>query len=285
MKNVNTIHEQVTANREQWFQYRRTMEANLATLETLYAAQYDKESPLYHSTPAQTVAAYVEAVGYEAAVEIIASLVNRNAWDGRISRRSAEWANAQENSWDEEACSSLSLYTNRIHMAHLDQIAAAMMKYQPTTEEAAEEAQEAQEAQEAAEEAQQESTLDKVAEELEAQKDRSAWGKGVNAYALELLEELRERAAYEGRNPEPGKECREWMLNGAQDWNQYSWGGSSLIYDSDIAERLCTPSELKKTRNGKRRPNSREEWLDTQARALTQACNRVARLYLSIVTA
>lgn len=138
--------------------------------------------------------------------------------------------------------------------------------------------------QEAAEEAQQESTLDKVAAELEAHKDRSAWGRGVNAYALELVEELRERAAYEGRNPEPGKECREWMLNGAQDWNQYSWGGSSLIYDGDIAERLCTPSELKKTRHGERRPNSREEWLDTQARALYQACNRVARVYRSIVT-
>ena len=143
----------------------------------------------------------------------------------------------------------------------------------------------AEEAQEAAEEAQQESTLDKVAAELEAHKDRSAWGRGVNAYALELVEELRERAAYEGRNPEPGKECREWMLNGAQNWNQYSWGGSSLIYDGDIAERLCTPSELKKTRHGERRPNSREEWLDTQARALTQACNRVARVYRSIVTA
>lgn len=143
----------------------------------------------------------------------------------------------------------------------------------------------AEEAQEAAEEAQQESTLDKVAAELEAHKDRSAWGRGVNAYALELVEELRERAAYEGRNPEPGKECREWMLNGAQDWNQYSWGGSSLIYNGDIAERLCTPSELKKTRHGERRPNSREEWLDTQARALTQACNRVARVYRSIVTA
>lgn len=153
-------------------------------------------------------------------------------------------------------------------------------------QEAAEEAQEAaEEAQEAAEEAQQESTLDKVAAELEAQKDRSAWGRGVNAYALELVEELRERAAYEGRNPEPGKECREWMLNGAQDWAQYSWGGSSLIYDGDIAERLCTPSELKKTRHGERRPNSREEWLDTQARALTQACNRVSRVYRSIVTA
>ena len=73
------------------------------------------------------------------------------------------------------------------------------------------------------------------------------------------------------------------MLNGAQNWSEYSWGGSALICNGDIAERLCTPSELKKTRNGERRPNSREEWLDTQARALYKACNRVACLYSSIV--
>ena len=124
---------------------------------------------------------------------------------------------------------------------------------------------------------------DKITAELEARKDRSAWDRGVNVYALELVEELKERAEYEGRNPESEKECREWMLNGAQNWGQYSWGGSALIYNSDIAERLCCPSELKKTRNGERRPNSREEWLDTQARALFQACNRVARLYSCIV--
>ncbi len=123
------------------------------------------------------------------------------------------------------------------------------------------------------------SIYEKMTQELTTTRDRSAWGRGVNVYALELVEELEERAAYEGRNPQPGKECREWMLNGAQDWNQYSWGGSSLIYDGDIAERLCTPSELKKTRNGERRPSSRGEWLDTQARALFQACNRVSRLY------
>ena len=126
-------------------------------------------------------------------------------------------------------------------------------------------------------------TFEKMYAALEARKDRSAWNKGVTLYAFELLEELEERAKYEGRNPEPGKECWEWMLNGAQDWDQYSWGGSSLIYDSDIAERLCCPSELKKTRNGERRPNSREEWLDTQARALFQAASRVLRLYRSIV--
>lgn len=64
-------------------------------------------------------------------------------------------------------------------------------------------------------------------------------------------------------------------LNGSRDWSEYSWGGSALVYDGDIAAALCTPSELKKTRNGERRPNSREEWLDVQARALYQAFRRM----------
>lgn len=126
--------------------------------------------------------------------------------------------------------------------------------------------------------------FEKMNAALEARKDRSAWSKGVTLYAFELVQELQERAKYEGRNPEPGAECKLWMLNGAGDWTSYSWGGSALIYNGDIAERLCCPSELKKTRNGERRPNSREEWLDTQARALRQAASRVLRLYRSIVT-
>ncbi len=126
MKNVNTIHEQVTANREQWFQYIHKIKTHLATLETLYAAQID-------NTPAQTVAAYVQEVGYDAAVEVIASLVNQSAWDGRISRRSAVWAKSQGNAWDEEAANHLGIYSSRIHMAHLNQIAQALIEYQPAT--------------------------------------------------------------------------------------------------------------------------------------------------------
>ena len=38
-----------------------------------------------------------------------------------------------------------------------------------------------------------------IKKELEARKDRSAWSRGVTVYALELLEEYRERAAHEGR--------------------------------------------------------------------------------------
>lgn len=110
---------------------------------------------------------------------------------------------------------------------------------------------------------------------LEARKDRSAWDKGVTAYAIDLLDQYQERAEFEGREAASRKELEEWLLNGASTWGEYSWGGSALIYNGDIAKRLCNPSELKHTHNGERRPNSREEWLDTQARALAQAAKRL----------
>lgn len=111
--------------------------------------------------------------------------------------------------------------------------------------------------------------------ELQARKDRSAWDKGVTAYAINLLDQYQERAEYEGREAASRKELEEWLLNGASTWGEYSWGGSALIYNGDVAKRLCNPSELKRTHNGERRPNSREEWLDTQARALAQAAKRL----------
>lgn len=122
--------------------------------------------------------------------------------------------------------------------------------------------------------------IEKLYQSIESEKQRSAWDKGVTQYALEMVEQLGEQingGYFEELDLTEPKKVRAALLNGAANWSQYSWGGCSLIYDSDIAERLCNPSELKKTRNGERRPNSREEWLDTQARALFQAANRVCR--------
>lgn len=104
---------------------------------------------------------------------------------------------------------------------------------------------------------------------------RSAWQRGVIAYALELLDSVAGRAAYEGHGPEDVAQIRQWMLAGARDWSEYSYGGCSLVYDGDIAERLCTPSDLRKTRYGARNPNRIETWLDVQARALYQAARVV----------
>ena len=122
--------------------------------------------------------------------------------------------------------------------------------------------------------------IEKVYQSIANEKQRSAWDKGVTEYALELVENLGEQISngyFDELDLSDSKKVRAALLNGAETWSQYSWGGCSLIYDSDIAERLCTLSELKKTRHGKRRPNSREEWLDVQARALYQAANRVCR--------
>ena len=58
---------------------------------------------------------------------------------------------------------------------------------------------------------------------------RSAWTRGVKAYAVELVEGLNDGADL----------CNEVMLqkellNGAQSWAQYAEGGCALCYNADI---------------------------------------------------
>lgn len=114
-----------------------------------------------------------------------------------------------------------------------------------------------------------------VSARLRSRNDRTAWEKGVTKYAVNLVDwAINELDSFTGAVSDH-VEFDYFLLNGAQSWTEFSWGGSALIYDSDIAETLCTPSELKKTRHGERRPNSREEWLDVQARALSQAASRI----------
>ena len=102
-------------------------------------------------------------------------------------------------------------------------------------------------------------------------KPRGAWEKGVRTYAKELIGSL------EVDEIDPAKLEAE-MLNGARNWKEASEGGSHLIYDAQIAERLCSPSELKKCKGGKRQPNARETWLECQARALGQAARLVTMI-------
>lgn len=112
---------------------------------------------------------------------------------------------------------------------------------------------------------------------IESVKASSAWRRGVKEYAYEIVEYVSDY--YEDINTENAKEI---LLNGASSWVQYSLGGCSLIYDEDIAERLCSPSELKKAtkKDGSIRDNAnaRESWLDVQARALNQAYYLIMRI-------
>ena len=103
---------------------------------------------------------------------------------------------------------------------------------------------------------------------------RSAWSRAVHTYAVELVEGLESSDDLSNE-----RLLEKALLNGAGDWQQYSEGGCALVYDADIAERLCSPSELKRVCGGERQPNARETWLDCQARALSQAASLVRRAY------
>ena len=104
--------------------------------------------------------------------------------------------------------------------------------------------------------------------------ERSAWNRGVKAFAIDLLDELDDNISNGWVDAD---DLNNWtltekaMLNGANDWNHYAWSGCGLCYNSQIAEALCTPSELKRTHKGALKPNKYEDWLDVYARAMYQA--------------
>lgn len=88
-----------------------------------------------------------------------------------------------------------------------------------------------------------------VKDEVRRMSFGSAWKRGVQGYALGMLEDL---------DPDldlrPGRTERA-LLNGAHDWAEYSWAGCALVYDEDIAKAVCTPGELARTRGGRLRPS------------------------------
>ena len=110
-------------------------------------------------------------------------------------------------------------------------------------------------------------TADVIFEKIAHLNPRSAWKRGVVRYAMELMNDVDEKEITEKN-----------LLNGADNWKQYSEGGCALIYNIDICHRLCTPSEIKKTKDGERLPNKQETWIDVQARALYQAAQLIMKI-------
>lgn len=119
--------------------------------------------------------------------------------------------------------------------------------------------------------------IKEIRKAIEARKERSAWGKGVQAYALEMLESFEEWRGWNEKNGESVPELDEvTALNGASDWSAWSYGGCGLVYDAYIAERLCTPSALKKLDGGARVPAGAATWCDVEALAARQAWRMIA---------
>lgn len=239
----------------------RTTRARKNVLRDVYLATWE-------GSPADTVAELVDRLGYDAARETVAELINMvGDWDGRVWDYVREWAQNVPNAASREELDSHGIYQpTDIHPAHINQIGQAMRDYTPTDVTPANVVEDLPDP-------------ERVVELIRALPTaRSAWGRGVREYAVDLARDLVDqvRGGYVTRESlTDWTEVRRVLLNGAADWLQYSWGGCTLCYDQDIAARLCSPSEYRRKRGGELRPNAREEWLDVQARALGQAARIV----------
>ena len=113
---------EITARREQI----KTTRANIKTVVSIYIETRDQ-------TPAETVAAIVERLGYDTAREAIAEIVNSvGEWDGRIYPSIREWAATIETAATRDELEAKSIYQPaEIHPAHINQLAQAMSKYAP----------------------------------------------------------------------------------------------------------------------------------------------------------
>ena len=99
---------------------------------------------------------------------------------------------------------------------------------------------------------------------------RSQWERGVEFYAHFLASALNDD--YLPVKIEV-KDIFKILLNGAESWHQFAWGGCCQISNEDIAKTLLTPSQCKRitqadTING-------HHLLDLEARALASAAARV----------
>jgi len=115
---------------------------------------------------------------------------------------------------------------------------------------------------------------------INGKKASSAWNRGVKLYAMEILSNIIEEGNDEFILGDDGKIQRKtWTIfslsEGFNHWIGISQSGQYLIYDRDIAYRLCTGSELQRCKFGERNPNGREDWLACQGRALYQAATMI----------
>ena len=113
-------------------------------------------------------------------------------------------------------------------------------------------------------------TKQEILNNLEKLTPRSAWNQAVLSDAVDLVQNLDCSEV-----PNSWEALRALLLNGARNWQEYSYGGCALVYDEDIARHYCTNADLRKVTRAdgtiSDRANAAETWLDVQARALSQA--------------
>lgn len=99
----------------------------------------------------------------------------------------------------------------------------------------------------------------------ETKKSRSYWAEKAKDYAYSLLENFED-----DRNFDSVSKFKKALLNGAKDWEQYSYWGNSLCYNVQIAKAVLPPKKFEQYYNDKLFIPS-DKLMTLQIRALKQA--------------
>ena len=98
--------------------------------------------------------------------------------------------------------------------------------------------------------------------------ERTYWSRGVASLIRDYGEEVLQE--HDGEIVSARDFFKLWNC-GNDSLRDAVYAGSFDIWNYDIAKRLCTPSELKKSNEGMRNPNRCENWIDVEIRAMYQA--------------
>lgn len=91
-------------------------------------------------------------------------------------------------------------------------------------------------------------------------------------YCHELLDRLEDIIEYQYCE----NVTERLLLNGADDWYKYSWGGCSLVYNYDLAKRLLTADEFEEWKASDDTDFHGENLLDIQAELLKIAYRTIS---------
>lgn len=110
----------------------------------------------------------------------------------------------------------------------------------------------------------------RLVEEAEkmSKSERTYWNRGVASLIRDYAEKVLKE--HDGETVSNKELFNLWSC-GAEALRNAVYDGCFDIWNYDIAKRLCTPSELKKSNEGMRSPNRCETWLDVEYRAVYQA--------------
>ena len=92
----------------------------------------------------------------------------------------------------------------------------------------------------------------------------SKYSRAIREDAIDLLDSLDVEEL-----PTDRDDLHDLLLNGASDWEQYSYGGCAFIYEEDIAEHYYAPSRVSRALSAS--ASGKRPLLDVQARALKSA--------------